>query len=84
MAIQFRWLFEFNILRPSKEIFPTHTITYIIILDYKKKKNVWFRMPCIVFEHDRVVPSTKKNFRARDVVEYFKIFLSAGNNPGVL
>ena len=37
-----------------------------------------------VFEHDRVVSSTQKNFRARDAVECSNIFLSAGNNPGVL
>ena len=30
-----------------------------------------------VFEHDRTVSSTQKNFRARDTV-------TAGNNPGVL
>ena len=37
-----------------------------------------------VFEHDRVVSSTQKNFRARDAVECPDVFLSAGNNPGVL
>ena len=37
-----------------------------------------------VFEHDRVVSSTQKNFRARDAVEYSNVILSAGNNPGVL
>ena len=37
-----------------------------------------------VFEHDRVVSSTQKNFRARDAVECSNVFLSAGNNPGVL
>ena len=37
-----------------------------------------------VSEHDRVVSSTKKNFRARAAVECSNIFLSAGNNPGVL
>ena len=37
-----------------------------------------------VFEHDRVVSSTQKNVRARDVVECSNVFLSAGNNPGVL
>ena len=34
-----------------------------------------------VFEQDKIVPSTQKNFRARDTVA---VFLSAGNNPGVL
>ena len=37
-----------------------------------------------VFEHDTVVSSTQKNFRARDAVECSNVFLSAGNNPGVL
>ena len=37
-----------------------------------------------VFEHDRVVSSMQKNFRARDAVECSNVFLSAGNNPGVL
>ena len=37
-----------------------------------------------IFEHDRVVSSTQKNFRARDAVECSDVFLSAGNNPGVL
>ena len=37
-----------------------------------------------VFEHDRVVSRTQKNFRARDAVECSNVFLSAGNNPGVL
>ena len=36
-----------------------------------------------VFEHDRVVSSTQKNFRARDGVECSNVFLSAGNSPGV-
>ena len=37
-----------------------------------------------VFEHDRVVSSTQKNFRARDAVECSDVVLSAGNSPGVL
>ena len=37
-----------------------------------------------VFENGRVVSSTQKKFRARDAVKCFNIFLSAGNNPGVL
>ena len=37
-----------------------------------------------VFEHDRVVSSMQKSFRARDAVECSDVFLSAGNNPGVL
>ena len=37
-----------------------------------------------VFEHDRVVSSTQKTFRARDAVERSNVFLSAGSNPGVL
>ena len=37
-----------------------------------------------VFEHDRVVSSMQKNFRARDAVECSNVFLSAGNNPGGL
>ena len=37
-----------------------------------------------VFEHDRVVSSTQKNFRARNAVECSNVFLRAGNNPGVL
>ena len=37
-----------------------------------------------VFEHDRVVSSMQKNFRAQDIVECSNVFLSAGNNPGVL
>ena len=37
-----------------------------------------------VFEHDRVVSSTQKNFGARNAVECFTIFLSVGNNPGML
>ena len=37
-----------------------------------------------VFEDDRVVSSTQKNFRARDGVECSDVFLSSGNNPGVL
>ena len=37
-----------------------------------------------VFGHDRVVSSTQKNFGARDTVECSNVFLSAGNNPGVL
>ena len=37
-----------------------------------------------VFEHDRVVSSTQKNFKARDAVECSNVFLSAGNNTGVL
>ena len=37
-----------------------------------------------VFEHDRVVSGTQKNFRTRDAVECSNVFLSAGNNPGVL
>ena len=37
-----------------------------------------------VFEHDSVVSSTQKNFRARDAVECSNVFLSAENNPGVL
>ena len=41
-------------------------------------------MLSIVIEHDRVVSSTEKNFRAQDAVEYSNVFLSAGNNPGVL
>ena len=36
-----------------------------------------------VFEHNRVVSSTQKNFRARDTVKCSNVFLSAGNNPGV-
>ena len=36
------------------------------------------------FEHDRAVSSTQKKFRARDGVECSDVFLSAGNNPGVL
>ena len=36
------------------------------------------------FLHDRVVSSTQKNFRARDAVECSNVFLSDGNNPGVL
>ena len=30
------------------------------------------------------VSSTQKTFRALDAVECFNVFLSAGNNPGVL
>ena len=37
-----------------------------------------------VFEHDRVVSSTQKNFRAQGAVECSNVFLNAGNNPGVL
>ena len=37
-----------------------------------------------VFEHNRVVSSRQKNFRAREAVEYSNVFLSAGNNPEVL
>ena len=37
-----------------------------------------------VLEHDMVVSSTQKNFRARDAVECSKVFLSAGNNLGEL
>ena len=37
-----------------------------------------------VFEHNRVVSSMQKNFRAQDAVECSNVFLSAGNNPGVL
>ena len=37
-----------------------------------------------VFEHDRVVSSTQKNFGARDAVECSNVFLSTGNNPAVL
>ena len=37
-----------------------------------------------VFEHDRVVSSMQKNFRAQDAVSCSNVFLSAGNNPGVL
>ena len=37
-----------------------------------------------VSEHDRVVSSTKKSVRDGDVVERSNVFLSAGNNPGVL
>ena len=37
-----------------------------------------------VFEHDRIVSSTQKNFRVQDAVECSDDFLSAGNNPGVL
>ena len=36
------------------------------------------------FEHDMVVSNTQKNFRARDTVECSDVFVSAGNNPGVL
>ena len=44
----------------------------------------WFKVLSTVFEHDRIVSSTQKNFRARDAVECSNVFLSAGNNPGVL
>ena len=37
-----------------------------------------------VFEHDRIVSSTQKNFGAQDAVECSNVFLSAGNNPAVL
>ena len=41
-----------------------------------------------VFEHDRVVSSTQNilehETQSRDAVECSNIFLSAGNNPGVL
>ena len=37
-----------------------------------------------VFEHDKVVSSTQKNFTARDAVECSNVFTSAGSNPGVL
>ena len=37
-----------------------------------------------VFEHKRVASNMQKNFRARDAVECSNVFLSAGNNPGVL
>ena len=37
-----------------------------------------------VSEHDRVVSRRQKNFRARDAVKCSNVFLSAGNNPGVL
>ena len=37
-----------------------------------------------VVEHDRVVSSMQKNFRARDAVECSNVLLSAVNNPGVL
>ena len=37
-----------------------------------------------VFEHDKVVSSTQKTFRARDAVECSNVFLCTGNNPGVL
>ena len=43
-----------------------------------------FRVLSTVFEHDRVVSSKQKNFRARDAVDCSNVFLSAGNNPGVL
>ena len=33
---------------------------------------------------DRTVTNRQKKFRARDAVECFNVFLSAGNNPGVL
>ena len=36
------------------------------------------------FEHDRTVSSTQKNFKARYAVECSNVFLSVGNNPGVL
>ena len=36
-----------------------------------------------VFEHDRIVSSTQKNFRVREAVERSNVFLNAGNNPGV-
>ena len=29
-------------------------------------------------------PAGRKKFRARDAVEYSNVFVSAGNNPGVL
>ena len=38
----------------------------------------------VFFEHERVVSGTQKNFRARDAVECSNVFLSAGNNSGVL
>ena len=41
-------------------------------------------MLSIVFEHNRVVSSKQKNSRAREAVECSNVFLSAGNNPGVL
>ena len=37
-----------------------------------------------VFEHNRIVSSTQKNFRAWDAVKSSNIFLSAGNNSGVI
>ena len=37
-----------------------------------------------VLEHVRVVSSTLKMFRARDAVECSNVFLSAGNNSGVI
>ena len=37
-----------------------------------------------VFEHDRAVSSTQKNVRARDAVKCSNVFLSAGNNSGML
>ena len=37
-----------------------------------------------VFEHDRVVSSSQKSFRALSAVECSDVSLSAGNNPGVL
>ena len=44
----------------------------------------WFSVLSTVFEHDRAVSSTQKNFGARDTVECSNVFLNAGNNPGVL
>ena len=44
----------------------------------------WLSVLSTVFEHDRVVSSTQKNFRAQNAVECSHVFLSAGNNPGVL
>ena len=37
-----------------------------------------------VFEHNRAVSSTLKNFRVRNALEFSDVFLSAGNNPGLL
>ena len=41
-------------------------------------------MRSTVFEHDKVVSSMQKNFGARDAVSCSNLFLSAGNNLGVL
>ena len=81
---------EGKILWFSADVFIENYIAFnentTIVLHLQGNNNhlQWFSVLSTVFEQDRVVFNTQKSLRARDAVQCSDVFLTAGNNPGVL